>query len=307
METAFKQQLIESLGTKVRWNCPLANYTSFRIGGPAEALVTLENEEELLAVLRLLQDHDVTWKMIGRGTNLLVSDSGVEGVVLVLGGDFKDIRTTCGGESGYEYIEAGGAAGLTRLAHFCVEKGLAGLEFASGIPGSVGGAVIMNAGAWGSDISKVLHSVKVVDVAQQRMLERTELNFGYRCWLDHRESSSPLVVTGVVVRLRKGDRQAMKERCEQYRQQRLRAQPQKVANAGSIFKNPPNDSAGRLIEASGLKGMRIGGAMVSPVHANFIVNCGKATAAEVLELMSIVRSRVEEDSGILLEPEVNCL
>jgi UDP-N-acetylmuramate dehydrogenase len=308
METVLKQRLDDLVNTPVKWNCPLATFTSFRIGGPAQVLVTLENEVELRAVLQLLREYNIAWQVIGKGTNLLVSDDGFEGAVLLLKGGFKSFEARAQkGTNNLHYVTVGGGAGLTRFAHFCVDKGLSGLEFASGIPGTVGGAVIMNAGAWGCEISEVIQSVTVVDARGRRVFKRQELNFGYRCWRDHQETDLPFVVTEVVVRLMTGDRLAMKEKCEEWRQKRIRIQPQIGRNAGSIFKNPPEDSAGRLIEASGLKGMKIGGAMVSPVHANFIVNCGGATAADVLELMGVIRSRVAEDSGVILESEVHCL
>jgi UDP-N-acetylmuramate dehydrogenase len=195
---------------------------------------------------------------------------------------------------------------------WCGDQGFTGLEFAAGIPGTVGGGVIMNAGAWGGEMGDVLASVTVVTPAGEILvLPRTELDFGYRIWHNsfHEKMSgeSGRVAVGVKLHLAAGDPERIRGLCRYYREKRRMKQPGKEPNAGSFFKNPPGDAAGRLIEASGLKGMKVGGAMVSPVHANFLVNCGGATADDVLELMKKVQATVQSNSGVLLEPEVHFL
>ncbi len=306
MQTILKNELRNIVKLPVRWDCPLADYTSFKIGGPAEALVVVEEETELHALLQLFSDEKVKWCTIGRGTNLLIPDDGFAGVVLVLGENFKGVK--CREEdNGLISLQVGSAMGFTRLAKWCLARGLSGLEFAVGIPGTVGGAVIMNAGAWGHEIADTISCVNVVTVKGKRSFDKKELDFGYRCWHNHALTREPMVVTEVIMKLSYGERDAMEKLCSSYRQKRLKNQPQKMPNAGSIFKNPPHDSAGRLIEASGFKGLQVGGAQVSPVHANFIVNNGHATAADVLELIKVIQEKVQSDSNIDLEPEIHFL
>ncbi len=289
----------------VQWNCPLRDYTSFAIGGPAEALATVEEWGELQDLLAFFRENGLQWRVIGRGTNLLVSDSGFAGVIVVLGNGFKDIG--CEDDGASVLVRAGGGCGLTRLSGWCIKSGFSGLEFACGIPGTVGGAVVMNAGAWGDELADVLTSVTVMRAAGPQEIQRRDLHFSYRCWQDHVGGLTGEVVTGVAVRLFRDDPGALRRRCSEHLAGRRARQPKGQPNAGSFFKNPPGDSAGRLIEKSGCKGMRVGGAMVSPVHANFLVNTGGATAADVKELMERVRRMVVKDSGILLDPEVHFL
>lgn len=303
MQPALKRKLGELTTSPVKWDCPLAGYTSFMIGGPADAIVVVEQEEELSLLVSFLQEEEVDWCVIGKGTNLLVSDDGFCGVVIVLGRGFQEIDFSYVGEN--IALTVGGATGLSKLSQQCVEKGLSGLEFASGIPGTVGGAVIMNAGAWGSEMSDVITSVEAITASGKKSYKEKELNFGYRCWNNHVQSKELMVVTKIGMRLSKGDRNSMVEACSDYRKKRFQSQPQRVANAGSVFKNPPGDSAGRLIEASGLKGFQVGGATVSTVHANFIVNKGEATAADVRELMETITNKVKTDSNIELVPEIH--
>ncbi len=306
LQTAVKQKISRIVTTPVRWNCPLSGYTSFRIGGPADALVVVEKEEELYALLSFFAREKVKWRIIGKGTNLLVSDDGFAGVVVVLGKSFQDVKVRQQ-DAGSVFLQVGCALRLTRLAGWCLEKGLSGLEFASGIPGSVGGAVIMNAGAWGGEMSDVVTAVDVITQEGKQTIGEEELNFGYRSWHNSLIERELAVVTMIMVRLTRGDRPSMEEACSTYRQKRMLRQPQKIANAGSVFKNPPGDSAGRLIEASGLKGKQVGGAVVSTVHANFIVNEGQATAADIHELMQAITRKVKTDSNIDLEPEIHIL
>lgn len=306
MDDALKKKLESLTVTPVLWDCPLRDYTSFAIGGPAAALVTVQNLAELQGVLFFLGEQEIPWRIIGRGTNLLVSDAGFDGVIILLG---KGLGTLLRGDAAVNdrvVIQAGAACSLARLVGWCGDQGLSGLEFAAGIPGTIGGAVVMNAGAWGRELAEVLLSVTFIMASGQLCtLPRAELDFGYRIWHDHAEEER--VVVGVELQCGMADREDIRDLCQSYRARRREKQPKGTPNAGSFFKNPEGDAAGRLIEASGLKGFRVGGAMVSPVHANFLVNSGGATAAHVFELMEHVRVRVKEDSGIVLEPEVHFL
>ena len=337
MEVELKRKLESMVSSPVLWDCPLCDYTSFAIGGPAMALVTVEEMSELQRVLVFLQEQKILWRIIGKGTNLLVSDSGFAGVILLLGKGFGTIHQlktelnavppateNFSANSRFAVTEGavlqvGAACSLARLVGWCTDQGLTGLEFAAGIPGTVGGAVIMNAGAWGREMAEVLVSVTVVTPAgEMRTLPRAELDFGYRIWHDYScqvpgvgESEGDVgakrIVVGVELQLAPGDQEQIRAVCQSYREKRRLKQPNKECSAGSFFKNPEGDAAGRLIEASGLKGVRVGGAMVSPVHANFLVNSGGATAEDIVKLMKKVQAAVQKDSGILLEPEVHFL
>jgi UDP-N-acetylmuramate dehydrogenase len=311
MDAVLKQTLASLVSSPVLWDCPLRDYTSFAIGGPATALIVVEELAELQRLLPFLGEHKIQWRIIGKGTNLLVSDTGFDGVILLLGKGFGACNRVAGGNTVKNetvVIQAGAACSLARLGGWCVDQGISGLEFVAGIPGTIGGAVIMNAGAWGRELADVIVSVTMVTSSGQVCtLPRSELEFGYRVWHDHEHAAEERVLIGVVLQGVVADPEQVRSLCQSYQQKRLIKQPKGVPNAGSFFKNPQGDAAGRLIEASGLKGFRVGGAMVSPIHANFLVNRGGATAADVLELMEKVRVKVQADSGIVLEPEVHFL
>ena len=306
MKQGQRDHLAALLGRPVEWNCRLSRFTSFAIGGPAEALVTVENYLELQALLRFLAEENIPWRIIGKGTNLLVSDAGFSGVVFRLGGDFVAVSEMERGD-GSVFVHCGAGSSLSALAMRCSERGLAGLEFACGIPGTIGGAVIMNAGAWGKDIGSILHKVTLVTADGEIHLDAGSLDFSYRCCKGFARYQAKAVVAAVELRLCRGDAPAILADCKALLTRRKATQPHEHASAGSFFKNPPGDSAGRLIEASGLKGMRIGGAMISEKHGNFLVNTGGATAADIFRLMRIVQEKVKNDSGISLEPEVHFL
>jgi len=292
------------LSQPVEWQCRLDRYTSFAIGGPAEAVVKVDLRHELHPLLKYLAGEKIPWRVIGRGTNLLVRDEGFPGVIIVLGKEFAQ-STEMVSDKETIVIEAGGACGLAKLSLRCADNGLTGLEFACGIPGTVGGAVIMNAGAGGRDISTVLRSVTVVSPDKEEKILYNDLEFSYRSWDGYARYRRQAVVAMVEFSLQRGDVAEIKERCRMLQEKRKASQPHEYANAGSFFKNPPNDSAGRLIEVSGLKGMSIGGAMVSDRHGNFLVNKGGATAVDVLHLKKVIQERVAKDCGVVLEPEVH--
>jgi UDP-N-acetylmuramate dehydrogenase len=311
MDAVLKQTLASLASSPVHWDCPMRDYTSFAIGGPATALIVVEELAELQRLLVFFGEHKIQWRIIGKGTNLLVSDAGFAGVILLLGkgfGALRRIRHDNTAKNDDVVIQAGAACSLARFGGWCADQGISGFEFVAGIPGTIGGAVIMNAGAWGRELADVIVSVTVVTSSRQvRTLSRSELEFGYRIWHDYEHAAEEWVLIGVELQGVVADQEQIRGLCQSYHQRRQIKQPKGMPNAGSFFKNPPGDAAGRLIEVSGLKGLRVGGAMVSPVHANFLVNSGGATAANVLELMEKVRLKVQADSGIVLEPEVHFL
>jgi UDP-N-acetylmuramate dehydrogenase len=304
MNEVLGREMSTLLRLPVQWSCSLKKHTSFNIGGPAEALVQVESAEELLSLLRFFRKNEVHWRVIGRGTNLLVRDEGYAGVIVILCGGLEAVAFTARNER--DLVEVGAGYGLTKLSMVCGASGFSGLEFAMGIPGSIGGAVVMNAGAWGKSMADVLVEVTLMTAEGLRIYGETDLRFSYRNWLN-RPDNEESVVTSAKIALSRKDAEEIRKTCSLYRDKRTAVQPTGTANAGSIFRNPPGDSAGRLIEASGLKEMKMGGAQVSAKHANFIINTGNATAAEVLGLMAFIQNKVQQDSGIFLEPEVHIL
>ena len=240
--------------------------------------------------------------LLGNGSNVLISDRGVRGAVIHLTGEFKKIEWRDGGDA--IEVEVGAAYAVTRLARQAARKGYAGLEFAEGIPGSVGGALVMNAGAYGSEIEKIVERVDAIDHDGQALVfSRAQMTFSYR------DSHLPAgtVVTGVVLRLRRGEAAQVNARLRELVGKRKSSQPSGFPNSGSMFRNPPGDFAGRLIEASGLKGRRNGQAQIAERHANFIVNLGGAKATEVRQLMELAESEVRRRFNINLIAEVKYL
>ncbi|MBN2983374.1 MULTISPECIES: UDP-N-acetylmuramate dehydrogenase [Cohnella] len=281
---------------RVKLNESLAEHTTWKIGGPADLFIVPESREQLSGALGILHRHGIPWTPLGRGSNTLVSDKGIRGAVIKLGNGFDridfDNNAVCAGAS-YSFIKLSVMAG---------KQGLTGLEFAGGIPGSVGGAVYMNAGAHGSDVSRILKSADIVwEDGSSGTYGKDQLDFGYRHSILHERRG---IVTDATFVLEQGDRKEIAAVMATYKERRLRTQPLQAACAGSVFRNPPNDYSARLIEAAGLKGAREGGAEVSLLHANFIVNHGGATAEDVLALMERVQNTVEDRFGIRLVPEV---
>ncbi|GAB2702861.1 UDP-N-acetylmuramate dehydrogenase [Paenibacillus thermoaerophilus] len=281
---------------QVKRNEPLAGYTTWKIGGPADALLIPGGKRQLAETLSLLREAGVPWFVLGRGSNLLVSDKGVRGAVICLGRNFSDVRIEG------DVVTAGGAKSLITLSVMAGKEGLTGLEFAGGIPGTVGGAVYMNAGAHGSDVSRILKQAEIVrPTGELAVWSAEELQFGYRYSRLHEQ---PGIVVEAVFQLQTGDRKEIAARMASNKDRRLRTQPLQLACAGSTFRNPEGDFAARLIEEAGLKGVRVGDAEVSPLHANFIVNTGQASAEDVLALMDLMRTTVRDKFGIDLVPEV---
>ena len=304
---AFRKGLCRAAGSPVLWDVPLSELTTFRIGGPADALVTVNETDELQSVLSLCSENAVAWKLLGRGSNVLVSDDGFPGVIIVLGDGFKLISRERTLDNGGVLVKGGAAVGLSRLADWAAGNGLSGLEFAAGIPGSLGGGMMMNAGAWGSDIGSLVHELLLAGKDEIVAVPAEDLDFGYRILNNVDSLLNGSVVVGALLELVAGEPLTIQEKMKKFRRHRLQRQPVGVANAGSFFKNPAGASAGRLIEESGLKGLQVGEAEVSEKHANFFINRGKATARDMTELMHRVQETVKINSGIDLEPEVHIL
>ena len=281
----------------LRENEPMKAHCSFRIGGPAEVFVEPGSEAELCAVWRYLCAVGAPATVIGNGTNLLVRDEGVRGAVVHLGDRFASIERTADG------LRAAAGVTLARLATAAKEQGLAGLEFAHGIPGSLGGAVIMNAGAYGGEIKDVVASVRYLD-ADGEPRETEAPDFSYR---RSRFSDSGELVLGAALRLSPGDPAAIHARMMELWARRSASQPLDRPSAGSTFKRPATGYAAAMIEAAGLKGASVGGAQVSEKHAGFVINTGDATFADVTALMARIRETVYAETGILLEPEVKII
>jgi UDP-N-acetylmuramate dehydrogenase len=294
--------LDQHFGTRVRYAEPLSRHTSFRVGGPADAWVEVSSAAEILAVQRAAVDSGAPLSVLGIGTNVLVSDHGVRGVVVKLGRALGRLEWHAEGEG--VQVRAGAAAPFKKLVMDAARRGLTGLEFAEGIPGSIGGGLLMNAGAFGGEISNVVTAiVGVAPDTGERRLARAELRFGYRRF----DLPTNLIVTRVDFALAPGDPAAIHASMADAKRRRDTKQPLGWPNAGSIFKNPPGEYAGRLIEAAGLKGRRVGDAMVSEQHANFIVNVGSATAADVKRLMEEVADTVWRARAVRLEPEIKLI
>jgi UDP-N-acetylmuramate dehydrogenase len=292
---ALEVQLRARFGGALVRNRSLAGLTSFEIGGTADLFVVVDDEEQLAAVMAAAYQHSLPVFCLGAGTNLLVSDRGIRGLVVTLGTGFASIAIH--GNA----VSAGAAVQFRTLVETVVNQGLAGLEFGEGIPGTLGGGLVMNAGAFGSEIARVVMKVHgVTPSGKLGALTNQEIGFAYR------RSALPrgFVITRIEFALESGDRETLWARVQTIRARRAARQPGDHPNAGSVFKNPPGNFAGHLLEAAGLKGTRIGGAAFSCRHANFIVNLGGARAEDVRSLIELARNKVHQTTGVLLEPEV---
>ena len=281
----------------IKINEPMKNHTSFKVGGPADVFVTPETDDQLIDCIKALRAEKEKYFIMGNGTNLLVSDKGYRGCVIQLYHNYSDISVF--GNN----ITAKAGALVIRAANEACRKGLSGLEFASGIPGTMGGAVTMNAGAYGAEIVKVVRIVRMLDLKYMMKCEyaSSEMNFSYRHSL---VKEHPFVVLEVEMELMKGSEEIIQARMDDYKQQRIAKQPLDYPSAGSTFKRPPKHYAGKLIEDAGLRGLQIGGAMVSDKHCGFIINTGNATASDILKLMIDVQKKVFDRFHVKLEPEI---
>lgn len=299
MNIKLYEELCQLLGREcVHQEESMSMHTTFRTGGPADILV-LPKSGEIAEVIKLCKQYQEPYQVIGNGSNLLVSDDGIRGVVIEIGKPMAEISAE--GES----VRAGAGAMMSAIAARAAEASLTGFEFASGIPGTIGGAVVMNAGAYGGEIRDVLVSVQVLDrEGKIRELAAADLDLSYR------HSNVPqegYIVLEAILHLQKGDAAAIKERMEELKELRVAKQPIEFPSAGSTFKRPEGYFAGKLIQDAGLKGYSVGGAQVSEKHSGFVINRGKATSADVRQLICDVQEKVYQQFGVHLETEVKLL
>lgn len=299
-ETALDNRIHDYL-PDLKWveNEPMAKHTSFRIGGPARRMAFPKTREQLVVLMGFLQDADVKPLLIGNGTNLLVSDEGLDTVVIDTSAELSRLDLTGDGE-----ITADAGVSLATLAVFAWKNGLKGLAFAHGIPGTLGGGIVMNAGAYGGELKDVVTEVTALYPDGVKVLTPAQLDFSYRHSVF---SAGEGIVLGAKLKLETGDKDAIKAEMDELMARRKASQPLELPSAGSTFKRPTGYFAGTLIEGCGLKGCRVGGAEVSPKHAGFVVNVGGATCADVLALIEKVRKTVYDAHGVMLEPEVKII
>lgn len=299
----MNQQFLEELrkitdGNQIYENEPMSLHTTFRVGGPADALVK-PTESALPLVIKLCRKYREPYFIKGNGSNLLVGDRGIRGLVIEMSSKMEDILVEG------EQITAGAGVLLAKAAGQAAAHGLSGMEFAAGIPGSIGGAVVMNAGAYGGEMKDIIECVTVLDPdGNKKVLDKEELDFGYRksCITE-----KDYIVTKAVLKLSVGKQETIRGKMEEYRAKRLEKQPLQYASAGSTFKRPEGHYAGKLIMDAGLRGYQVGAAQVSEKHCGFVINRGGATAAEIRQLMQEVSEQVREKYGVTLEPEVKMI
>ena len=297
----FRQRLAAALpGLELRDNEPMYRHTTFRVGGPVTLMALPRSVEELSTVVSLAKEAGIEPFFLGRGSNLLVADRGAEAFLIKLAGGLDRLELL-----GENSLYVGAGVTLAQAAVFALEHALTGLEFAHGIPGTLGGGVFMNAGAYDGELSQVISWADCLDESGRiQRLAGEELELGYRTSVFSRK---PWVVTGARLDLTPGDPAAIRARMEDLSHRRRSKQPLEFPSAGSTFKRPAGHFAGALIQEAGLKGVRIGGAQVSEKHAGFVVNTGGATSDDILSLIRLVRDTVLEKTGVLLEPEVRML
>lgn len=298
MDDHIKQRIREIGGEAILFDVPAREYTTFRTGGNVEAMYRAGNLQGLKHMVAFLADEGIPYLVMGSGSNLLVRDGGFDGVAIILDGSLASVEDCTVAEPS---ILAGAGLRLHKLVEYCAEKGLAGVEFMAGIPGTLGGAVAMNAGSWGKEIGEVISEVAVLTaggIVETR--DRLSLAFTYR------ELDLPpgTIILNAKLGLRFDKPALIKKRVASYLKQRKERFPLDMPSAGSIFKNPEGGYAGRLIDAAGLKEKAIGGAMISPKHANFFVNTGKSSASDIVALMDLATVKVKEVFNIQLIPEI---
>ncbi len=274
-------------------NEPLAPYTSMKVGGPADYYIEPQDKDDVVAIVRYLREQQFPFMMIGRGSNMIISDEGYHGAAINLENGLSAV-----GMSG-DFVAAEAGARLTKLVDFCIQKGLQGIEWAAGIPGSVGGAVVMNAGAHGSEMKDYIVDVEAFRGTQIQWVKKEQAGFSYR-----KSAFGSDVVLTARFKLAKGNTEEIRQKRSELIARRNATQPLNLPNSGSMFTNPPGTFAARLIEQAALKGKRIGDAQISDKHANFMVNLGSAKGSDILKLIDLVRRTVYQNAGVLLELEV---
>lgn len=290
----------QSAGCKVTKNADMSKFTTFKVGGPAKLVIEPGSVDALSVVLKACKSEDVKPIVLGNGSNVLVRDEGIDGVVIIMGDAFSKIEYF-----GNNMVRAQAGAKIASLCNFCLEYELTGMEFAFGIPGTVGGAAFMNAGAYGGEMKDVIMVVNHMNLDGERgSFQGGELKFSYRhsAYVD-----SELIITSVIFLLDKGNPDAIKTKMTDILNRRKAKQPLEFPSAGSTFKRPDGYFAAALIDECGLKGESVGGAQVSEKHAGFVINKGGATAKDILTLMDEIQKTVKEQKGVILEPEVRIL
>ena len=297
MEQNFETCLYNVVdAAKIQKDEPMKKHTTFRIGGPADYFIMPSNEKELAETIRVCREFSIPIYIVGNGSNLLVGDKGFRGAIIQL---YKSMGTF---QVEGNQITAQAGCSLAQIANAALDAALTGFEFAAGIPGTLGGAVVMNAGAYGGEMKDVLTSVRVMTEEGEIMeLPAEKLGLGYRTSIIPEKR---YIVLGAVISLTEGKKEEIKAQMDDLRQKRVSKQPLEYPSAGSSFKRPEGYFAGKLIQDSGLKGFTVGGAQVSEKHSGFVINKGNATAADVMELIRQVTAKVKEDTGVTMEPEV---
>ena len=300
MNQSFYNKLTNIIGKdSILVDEPMSRHTTFRVGGPADFFVTPKAKEEVRDVIRICKEAGMPYYIIGNGSNLLVSDAGYRGVIVQIYKEMNEVKVEG------DLVKAQAGALLSGIAAKALGAELSGFEFASGIPGTIGGACVMNAGAYGGEMKDVLESVTVL-TGEGKIIElgRNELELGYRTSVIAKKG---YIVLGAVLKLERGDGEKIKTYMDELKEKRVTKQPLEYPSAGSTFKRPEGYFAGKLIEDAGLRGFQVRGAQVSERHCGFVINRDHATAADIMELMRQVQIRVKESSGVDLEPEVKRL
>lgn len=291
----LRKEMQQTVRGRIFFGAPMSRYTALHIGGPADALVFPHDQSDLEALVSMVRQRGIPYLIMGKGTNLLVQDRGIRELVVNLSSGFRQISVTG------ERIRVGAGIPLTEMIGFAMERELSGLAPLYGIPGTVGGGLAMNAGAWGSEVRERIESIIVMDKdGRAREIPREDMVFDYR---KLHLPEGTIIVEGTFL-MEGQNRETIEEEITFYQRKRRETQPLQFPSAGSIFKNPPGASAGKIIAELGLKGRRIGGAEVSTMHGNFIINTGDATASHVLALIHLIRKQVLQERGITLEPEI---
>ena len=292
---------INEKGIDFKKDEPMKLHTSFKIGGPARLFLNIESKKQLIEIIKIINSESINFFIIGNGSNLLVGDKGFDGIIIKLSGEFNDIRLIS-----EDVIECGAAVPLSRLCLFAAKNSLSGLEFAFGIPGTVGGAVFMNAGAYDGEMKNVVEQVYHIekDSCNEGIFKGNELCLSYRSSVYQRSND---IITKVVFKLKKNNYECIKGKMDDFLYRRKLKQPLEYPNAGSIFKRPNGNFAAALIDGCGLKGKSIGGAKISEKHSGFIINTGCASCEDVISLIDLIKDIVLTKYGVLLEREVEII
>ena len=283
-------------GSKIKYNEPMNKYTTLKVGGKADVVITPGSTQDVIETLKYAKSNNIPVTIIGNGSKLLIKDGGIRGIVIKFGGRFSNV------DIDGEYITASAGMTIPRLAIIAKDNSLSGLEFAAGIPGNVGGAIYMNAGAYGSEMSNIVQEVTYIDEdLNVKTISNKECGFSYRNSIFRKTNN---IILSAKLKLTKGNKQEIAEQMKQNQESRKTKQPLEYPNAGSTFKRPEGYFVGKLIDDLGLKGYSIGGAQISTKHSGFIVNTGGATATDVLNLIDYIKEKVLEANGVKLEEEI---